>query len=188
MPLSDVVEQCRIFEQTRNQSNIMQNKEIAQAEGKNAYINCIESTKKRKLGEDTKNTECFRCGNNHNSKGIRSCPTMSNKCHQCGRIGHYARKCRTGKDRLFATASNFLPRYRPQNTRRFNYVDDSEGGNSSSTTITRNVQCFEVGNKIYAVWDLRDDIITVTIGGIPIKTIGKDCRVTVQLFWTSNRV
>ena len=43
-----------------------------------------------------KGQECFRCGGNHFQ---RKCSFKNAKCHNCGKIGHIARKCQNSRER-----------------------------------------------------------------------------------------
>lgn len=38
--------------------------------------------------------ECYRCGSYQHSFDSRNCPAQRAQCNQCGRVGHFARKCR----------------------------------------------------------------------------------------------
>ena len=40
----------------------------------------------------TKNTECYRCGEDHDPK---KCRYLKAVCHSCNKVGHLARKCRS---------------------------------------------------------------------------------------------
>lgn len=106
------------------------------------------------------------------------CPAHNTKCHQCGRVGHYARRCRTMKNKRITTSSAVTRGQRQFFPRRINQVteDNKEEGATSSRDI-RNLECFKIGESNHRT---RDDVILVKVGGVTINMLidsGASCNI-----------
>lgn len=179
---------CQIYDQTRNQSSIMQNKTISQPEAITSHINRIENPRKRKYGGNTNELDCIRCGNNHHPSEKKNCPALNIKCHQCGPVGHYARRCKTGKgDRsIYFNTSKFRSNYKMGKGKRVQLIEEADDSVESPSTSGRNFECFRIGNSTIPSEGTREKIINVKIGGIPTDMLmdsDSSCNVISAQDW-----
>ena len=95
---------CRASESTTAQMKLVENQtdpsssvnEVADQESKG------NKTRRRKpKGKDGKNAdkskECWSCGTVHNRSKKELCPAFGKKCLKCGKLSHFAAKCRSKK-------------------------------------------------------------------------------------------
>lgn len=83
-------------------------------------------------------TECGNCGSWNHRKDSRECSAQNVRCNNCGRTGHYARKCRSrqnftqGHARNWKRISGEANSLREDERRRFDYryQEDPEQGPS----------------------------------------------------------
>lgn len=168
LPLDQVIEQCLIYEQTQTQSSLMQKQETQQADGTETYINRIENKDNKKRSWETSTNKCSRCGYYHEFNDLNLCPAHNTKCHQCGRMGHYARRCRTMKSKRMTTSSTVTRGQRQYFPRRVNQVTEDNEEETTSSTDIRNLECFKVGEPDHTT---RDDTILVKVGGVTINML-----------------
>jgi len=181
LPLSEVIEQCQIFEQTRNQTGMMQ-KNDGSAEQYSVQINRIENSRKRNYQDTVKITECFRCGKRHNIGDMKICSAIKAKCHKCGKIGHFERKCKTEKYRRFNTSN--VQVQKPSTSRKINFVNECENQEREIDEMG-NFECFEIANG-KSQKPTRDDTISVIIGNITIRILidsGASCNIISGNDW-----
>lgn len=64
--------------------------------GKYSFKN-FKNEKEAKKSSNQKSVDCYFCGNNVSSltKHLTQCPAKSVKCHKCGKLGHFAKVCRS---------------------------------------------------------------------------------------------
>lgn len=43
--------------------------------------------------------KCYRCGSFKHIASSKLCPALSSKCHNCNRVGHFSRVCKSKKGR-----------------------------------------------------------------------------------------
>ena len=128
---------------------------------------------KNQGGSTTKtgNTECGLCGGNYPHDGGREkCPAFNSTCHNCGIIGHYAKKCR--KD----------PENRPDN-RSDNRSSNYRGRRGRGGHRGRQVHNIETHQNyddqeedfVFTVNSERNSdkpFFSVKINGTPVKMLG----------------
>ena len=101
--LDDTVKLCRAFEVAdRNQAKLEGRGEISRVSAykkeKQQAQQAEASDRARSMSQDRDSKACFRCG--HNMHKIPNyCPAQKADCKKCGKIGHWAKVCRSsGKD------------------------------------------------------------------------------------------
>lgn len=110
-----VVEQCRISELSHSQSNCMSS---ASVENQEVSIDFIKK-RKFQIKNTNQNQTCNKCGRLHDP---RRCPAYGDECNNCGKLNHWAKKCRSS------------PKYKKnllQNKNNYNHVHQIQTGNDN---------------------------------------------------------
>lgn len=114
----------------------------------------------------SKESKCFRCGNDHIGK---QCPALSVKCNKCGKTGHYARCCKTERltKRSFQNSpKDVVPAKKPR----------QEGTNSNK-------------EEVDYVFHLDDDSqIKCILGGVETTLLidsGSTCNLLTDKTWNN---
>ena len=102
---------------------------------------------------------CSRCGTSHGSKW-EACPAHRQKCHACGRRGHYAQFCRTGSSPTSASSRTNAAR-RPKSY-----------GRKNGTSAERNVSSVDA---------VAEDFATLTFEVVEISDISTENIITAQV-------
>ncbi|XP_055837326.1 uncharacterized protein LOC129905782 [Episyrphus balteatus] len=110
-----VVEQCRISELSHSQSNCMSS---ASVENQEVSIDFIKK-RKFQIKNTNQNQTCNKCGRLHDP---RRCPAYGDECNNCGKLNHWAKKCRSS------------PKYKKnllENKNNYNHVHQIQTGNDN---------------------------------------------------------
>ena len=101
-----------------------------------------------KSSHGQQNGGCFRCGSHEHLKADPSCPAKNETCKKCGWIGHYAKCCRTRRNKYKTGVNNVTEEnINPRADYPFSISEDGEES---------------IGNVEY------DDGISVLVGGVKI--------------------
>ena len=90
--VSDVIEKAREYEAILASKDMLQAININKQEKENQTVDAIRKKSNNFGYGTTKRRKCFNCGLNHPP---RSCPAFKDKCHNCGKPGHWAKLCRS---------------------------------------------------------------------------------------------
>ena len=93
LSLKKTDEICRASESMQKQMKIVRDK-------LDLPVNAVSKDKyQKKTGKRvTKgNKECGNCGQRHDTSRRENCPAYMKECRQCGKLSHWARKCRSSK-------------------------------------------------------------------------------------------
>ncbi|XP_062504855.1 uncharacterized protein LOC134181605 [Corticium candelabrum] len=99
LSLADCVDLCRAYEATEKRAKTMSGADTEVHRVQKQYVPKSSKVKsKRYQSKDTvkvsAKTECQYCGLQH-AKGRVNCPANGKQCSKCGKLNHYARKCRS---------------------------------------------------------------------------------------------
>lgn len=129
-------------------------------------VNRVENPGKRKHEVNTKYLEFIRCGNIHYPSDTRRSPALNVKCHQCGRIGHFARRCKSAKGNRpnYPNTSNFRLNNKTEKRKRVRlFKGGADSDVSPSTSGRSNFEYFRIDNTTIPSDISRDEIINVKI-------------------------
>ena len=90
--VSDLIEKAREYEAILASKDMLQAININKQEKENQTVDAIRKKSNNFGYGTTKRRKCFNCGLNHPP---RSCPAFKDKCHNCGKPGHWAKLCRS---------------------------------------------------------------------------------------------
>lgn len=110
LSLDKVIQKCRASEQASKQLRSLRN------ETASAAVHAVKNTRTHSSTEDTFN--CGRCGRTH---GPRACPAFQKRCNNCDREGHFAERCKVGKNSN-SGGSRQKQKYRPK---KVNVIDET---------------------------------------------------------------
>ena len=97
LTLSKVDELCRAAESTSEHMKIVGGA-VSSAEAINAVSASQEilfTNRKDSTGGTGSTVECWNCGRRHGRKQKENCPAYGKKCFKCGKLHHFASKCRS---------------------------------------------------------------------------------------------
>ncbi|XP_054732030.1 uncharacterized protein K02A2.6-like [Anastrepha obliqua] len=149
--LDEVIAACQVDEQINQQSETM----ISDTDG----ISSVNKVKYQARASFAQGSECGRCGQNSHADNSSLCPAKLIKCNKCGRVGHFARKCRTNLKR-HSTQSNLKNSKRKYDNIRL--VSD-DGCDADKPKLESH--CFNI------LSDDEEETIQVKIGGHSISVI-----------------
>ena len=90
LDLSRCIDMCRASEKTDERVKTMNQEEVSAAEKK--------MSKNSKKETSMPNRECWYCDKKHAPKK-EACPALGKKCHKCGEMNHFAKKCKNKSKR-----------------------------------------------------------------------------------------
>ena len=142
------------------------------------------------------NSPCYRCGRSHPPD---KCKFRTARCHNCGKIGHIQRACRSGPQNPKQSTSKREGSQRPQPIRQLSgykvnqvrsdkpieillTVDNREVNMELDTGASVSLMSHALFNKLWPNRELREsDVILQTYSGEPIQT-----KVKVEVFVEHN--
>lgn len=161
--LEDVIELCRVHEEITKQSAVMAHNTTAQ--------DAMPGPSAAHLNKLSTVQDCGRCGSKRHSDNSRDCPAAKGKCRKCGRVGHFAFKCRTRSTKRHV-------KWEPPNgnkRQRINFINRDETANTAPTQESiKGFECFQLGpnetDDSYSSEE-EEEIIECNIGGIPLRIL-----------------
>lgn len=155
-----------------------------------AFVNKISPKNEDKSGwkQNHQATECGRCGNRLH-KPEEHCPAKNVKCHNCGYIGHFAKKCRFDSNKGKTEQPRSMKRKSSDHQDHHRYkmprVNAVEANDFPEPRAVKD-EAASQKSFVYAISDNHDEMVWCKVGGILIEMMidsGSKYNIIDELTW-----
>lgn len=108
---------------------------------------------------------CSRCGRHDHDASSNMCPAKNDKCHKCGSVGHYARRCQT------RTNNKRSGMHLTGNNSRQNRSFETKRPKTSIRHV--DTKDDDSGSDEYSVYNIneQDELVWCEVGGVSIEML-----------------